>query len=130
MIIRVDKCSTFGIKKAYTKSVQYFPKLIINNSLIPVIEIGKSFCYLGRYFDYEMSDDKHKSELVSLLTNQMKEIDLKSLHPKKKFYSIAATFYRNSPGILLLHQFLKSGSLKTWTLYLCNTMKIYDTMIL
>ena len=63
MIIRVDKCSTFGIKKAFTRSVQYLPKLIINNSLIPVIEIGKSFCYLGRYFDYEMSDDEHKLEL-------------------------------------------------------------------
>ena len=66
MIIRVDKCSTFAIKKAFTKSVQYLPKLIINNSLTRVIEIGKSFCYLGRYFDYEVSDDKHKLELVSL----------------------------------------------------------------
>ena len=84
MIIRVDKCSTFGIKKALTKSVQYLPKLIINNSLIPVIEIGKSFCYLGRYFDYKMSDYKHKLEIVSLLTSQMKEIDLKPLHPKNK----------------------------------------------
>ena len=84
MIIHVDKCSTFGIKKALTKSVQYLPKLIINNSLIPVIEIGKSFCYLGRYFYYKMSDDKHKLELVPLLTSQMKEIDLKRLHPKNK----------------------------------------------
>ena len=84
MIIRVDKCSTFGIKKGLTKSVQYLLKLIINSSLIPVIEIGKSFCYLGRYFDYEMSDDKHKLESVSLLTSQMKEIDFKPLHPKNK----------------------------------------------
>ena len=35
MIIRVDKCSTFGIKKVITKSVQYLPKLLINNQLIP-----------------------------------------------------------------------------------------------
>ena len=110
MIIRVHKCPTFGIKKAFTKSVQYLPKLIINNSLIPVIEIGKS-----RYFDYEMSDDKHKLELVSLLSSQMKEIDLKPLHLKTRFYSTAYT------GILLLRQFLKPGSQKTWTLYLCNT---------
>ena len=40
MIIRVDKCSTFGIKKALTKSIQYLPKLIINNSLIPEIPIS------------------------------------------------------------------------------------------
>jgi hypothetical protein len=39
MIIRVDKCSTFGIKKAITKSVQYLPKLLINNNLIPTIKI-------------------------------------------------------------------------------------------
>ena len=84
MIIRVDKCCTFGIKKSLTKSVQYLPKLIIKNSIIPVIEMGKSFCYLGRYFDYEMSDNKHKLELVSLLTSKMKEIDLKPLHPKNK----------------------------------------------
>ncbi len=120
MIIRVDKCCTFGIKKSLTKSVQYLPILTIKNSLIPVIEMGKSPCYLGRYFDYEMSDNKHKLELVSLLTSKMKEIDLKPLHPKNNLYSIAATSYRNCPGILLLHQFLKPGSQKTWTLYLCN----------
>ncbi|CAB3996693.1 Hypothetical predicted protein [Paramuricea clavata] len=52
MIVRVDKCSTFGIKMALTKSVQYLHKLLINNAVIPSIELGKSFCYLGRYFDY------------------------------------------------------------------------------
>ena len=84
MITRVDKCSTFGIKKALTKSVQYLPKLIINKSIIPAIKSGKSFCYLGRYFNYEMTNNEHKSELVSLLTDLMKEIDLKPLHPKNK----------------------------------------------
>ena len=56
MIIRVDKCSSFGIKKHLSKSIQYQPKLFVNNQLIPRIEIGKSFCYLGRYFDFNMSD--------------------------------------------------------------------------
>ena len=45
MIIRVDKCSTFGIKKTLTKSVQYLPKLLINNQLIPKISIGEAFQY-------------------------------------------------------------------------------------
>ena len=62
----------------------YLPKLIINNSLIPAIELGKSFCYLGRYFDLEMTNNEHKLELVSLITNLMKEIYLKPLHPKNK----------------------------------------------
>ncbi|CAB3983193.1 partial [Paramuricea clavata] len=38
----------------------------------------------GRYFNYEMTNNEHKSELVSLLTDLMKEIDLKPLHPKNK----------------------------------------------
>ena len=31
-----------------------------------------------------MTNNEHKSELVSLLTDLMKEIDLKPLHPKNK----------------------------------------------
>ena len=120
MIVRVDKCSTFGIKKAITKSVQYLPKLLINNAVIPAIELGKSFCYLGRYFDYEMTNNEHKLELISLLTNLMKKIDLNPLHPKNKILLYNRYVYRNSPGILLLHQFQKPGFRKTWILYLRN----------
>ena len=54
MIIRVDKCSTFGIKKALTKSIQYLPKLLINKQLIPKINIGEAFQYLGRYFSFNI----------------------------------------------------------------------------
>ena len=99
MIIRVDKCSTFGIKKALTKSTQYLPKLIINNSLLPAIEIGKSFCYLGRYFDFEMSNNEHKSELMSNITKLLADIDLKPLHPKNKIVICSRYVSTNSPGI-------------------------------
>ena len=65
MIIRVDKCSTFGIKKATTKSIQFLAKLLISNQLIPKINIGESFQYLGRYCDFEMSNNNHKEELTN-----------------------------------------------------------------
>ena len=84
MIIWVDKCSTFGIKKATTKSIQFLPKLLINNRLIPKINTGESFQYLGRYFDFEMSNNNHKEELTSLVNEIMTDIDLKPLHPKNK----------------------------------------------
>ena len=84
MIIRVDKCSPFGIKKVLTKSVQYLPKLLINNGLIPTIKMGESFKYLGRFFDFDMSDQEHKSELMSLIDELMSDIDHKPLHPKNK----------------------------------------------
>ncbi|CAB3995187.1 Hypothetical predicted protein, partial [Paramuricea clavata] len=84
MIIRVDKCSTFGIRKQVTKSIQYLPKLFINNCLVPRVEFGKSFRYLGRYFDFNMSDEDHKSEVYDTLTNILNEIDDLPLHPKNK----------------------------------------------
>ena len=52
MIIRVDKCSTFGIKKAVTKSIQYLPKLFINNSVIPTTKLGET--KLGDNQPFEM----------------------------------------------------------------------------
>ena len=84
MIIRVDKCSTFGIKKTLTKSIQYLPKLLINKQLIPKINIGEAFQYLGRYFSFNMSDEHHKSELISLVEELMADIDSKTLHPESE----------------------------------------------
>ena len=53
----------FGIKKHSSKSIQYQPKLFINHLLVPRIEIGESFRYLGRYFNFNMSDENHQSEI-------------------------------------------------------------------
>ena len=86
MIIRVDKCFTFGIRKLCTKSVQYLPKLLINGVLIPCVEMGESFRYLGRFFDFNMSNNQHMSELTSLVQDLMNDIDIKPLHPKHKLF--------------------------------------------
>ena len=68
MIIRVDKCSTFAIKRALTKSIQYFPKLLINNCPVHTVKVGESFKYLGRFFDFNMSNElEHKLEIISLV---------------------------------------------------------------
>ena len=82
MLIRVDKCVTFAIKKTLTKSIQYLPKLLINNCPVPTVKIGESFKYLGRFFDFNMSNQEHKSELISLVNELMPDIDLAPLHPK------------------------------------------------
>lgn len=62
MIIRVDKFSTFGIKKGITNSVQSLPKLLINSLVIPTISNWETLKYLGRYFDVIMSNNDHKTE--------------------------------------------------------------------
>ena len=84
MLIRVDKCSTFGIKKSITKSIQYLPKLLINQNLIPAINLGASFKYLGRYFNFTMSDEDHKTDVTTLMDELMSDIHSKPLHPKNK----------------------------------------------
>ena len=84
MFIRVEKCSTFGIKKSTTKSIQFLPKLLINSVLIPTVKVGESLQYLGRYFNFNMSDDVHKSEIISLAEDLMSSIDSKPLHPRNK----------------------------------------------
>ena len=37
----------------------------LNDVLVPCVEMGESFRYLGRYFDFNMSNSQHTSELSS-----------------------------------------------------------------
>ena len=62
MVIRVDKCATFAMRKGSTKSTQFQPKPSINSELVSPVMNDDSFRYLGRYFDFHMSNGKHKSE--------------------------------------------------------------------
>ena len=64
--------------------IQYLPKLLINGVLIPCVEMGGSFRYLGRFFDFNMSNNQHMSELSSLVQDLMNDIEIKPLHPKHK----------------------------------------------
>ena len=49
MSIRVDKCTSFGVKKFSTRSIQIQPKLFINNEMVPPVITEESFKYLGRH---------------------------------------------------------------------------------
>ena len=46
--------------------------------------MGNSFCKLGRYFNYEMSDGEHKTELLDMFNDLMSKIDQLPLHPKNE----------------------------------------------
>ena len=60
MKIKLNKCVTC------TKSVQYLSKLLINGALVPCVEVGKSFRYLGRSFQLNMSNRQHMMPEMSL----------------------------------------------------------------
>ena len=84
MIIRVDKCKSFGIRKASTCSTQFQPNLFVNGKRVKPVEPGGSFKYLGRYFDYDMDDSEHKRELLQRTTEILKIVNCLPLHPRKK----------------------------------------------
>ena len=69
---------------ALSKSVQYLPKLLIDNQLIYPVNIDKPFEHLARFSDSRISDYQHKDELISLTNDLMTDIDAKPLHPKNK----------------------------------------------
>ena len=122
MKIPVDKCSTFGIQKHSTKSIQYKPKLLINNKLVPRIEIGESFRYLGRYFDFNMSDEKHKSELYELFNSTISKIDELPLNPQNKILLYSRYLFSKISWDLTV-----SDISKTW---ICETLDSRTTTYL
>ena len=52
--VRIDKCHVFDIKKIGTKSCQYCPYLSINRERILPVNIGDSFKYFGKYFNFNI----------------------------------------------------------------------------
>ena len=73
------------------------------------MEVGESFRYLGRYFDFNMSNNQHMSELSSLVQDLMCDIDEKPLHPKNKLL----LYSRYVLSKLSLH-FTVADISKTW----------------
>ena len=84
MIIRVDKCSTFKIKKVSTSSMQYLSKLLSNHGLVPTVGIGESFKYRGRHFNFTMDNHNHMSKVLDIFSGLMKKLDCIPCHPKNK----------------------------------------------
>ena len=85
MILRVDKCVTFGIRKFSSHSLQFQPKLFTDAELLPVVKNGESFKYFGRVFNVQMDNHQHKIHLESFLLDMLKLIDSLHILPKNRF---------------------------------------------
>ncbi|MCA9806233.1 MAG: hypothetical protein KC777_29900, partial [Cyanobacteria bacterium HKST-UBA02] len=81
LIVRVDKCSTFGIKKSATASMQYKPCLRLGHERIPAVEAGCSLKYLGKLFSFEMDCADIKTSLKETVLQYILKIDKLPLHP-------------------------------------------------
>ena len=84
MIIRVDKCKTFGTAKKGSQSKQFLPKIYVNKKLIPQVKLGESFTYLGRHYNFQMDEMKHRDSALQKSNELLKQIDDLPLHPKNK----------------------------------------------
>ena len=108
MIIRVDRCLTFSIKKAATSSIHYRPKLILNNSLVPAVGKNMPFKYLVRYFNFHMDNSDHMSILLDTINDLILKIDYLHCHPNKLLL-----YYRFVLSKLAWHLTIADLS-KTW----------------
>ena len=82
MLIRVDKCHAFSMKKVNSQSKQFQPKLYVNNKLIPPVKQDEH--YLERYFDFKMSNDKHKENLINTTKELLSTINNLPIYPRNK----------------------------------------------
>ena len=85
MVIRVDKCVTFGIRKFSSRSLQFQPKPSINSEVVPPVKKDESFKYLGRFFNFDMDNKGHKDFLISNLHTLLKRIETFNIHPRNTF---------------------------------------------
>ena len=93
LIICLDKCSAFRIKKNGNLSTQFKPYLKVNNEVIPPVKLNETFTYLGKTFSYTMSVDKVKAELISDFNSYIDTINRLPLHPKNKLNIITRYVY-------------------------------------
>ena len=84
MKIKDSKSHSYSICRKSTTSTQYKPKLYLDNAHVPPVKLDNCFTYLGRHFNFRMSDNKYKSKLIETTTDQTEIIDELPLHPKNK----------------------------------------------
>ena len=72
IIVWLDKCKTFRIKKNGVLSTQFKSYLTVNNELIPPLKMRNDFIYLGNSFSFDMNVDIQ----AGLVTDMNKYFDI------------------------------------------------------
>ena len=67
--------------------------MIINNEMIPPVQIGESFIYLGKSFSFDMSTEHEKNESITDFNKYISILNQLPLHPKNKLQVISKFIY-------------------------------------
>ena len=80
LIVRVDKCSVFGMRKSKSESVQYQPYVTMNRERFRPRGNGDSFTYLEKEFNFNMNCDRVKENLMKTIRDFTNRIDTTTIH--------------------------------------------------
>ena len=95
MIIRLDKCCTFGMLKIDGHYQQYEPAIFLNHGRIPTVAIGSSFTYLSKIFNFEMKKKEAKEQLLTRLRKLLKITSDLPIRPQLKLNILKRYIYSN-----------------------------------
>ena len=84
MIIRFDKCKTFGLAKIGSMAKQIYPKLFVNGEIITALKKTKASNTLVVNYNFAMSNENHKKILIEEVEDILSIIAKLPLHPKHK----------------------------------------------
>lgn len=84
MEIRLDKCNSFAMIKRNSVYCQILPTISINAGKIPPTQIGESFRYLGRIFDFDLKGELEKNDIVNKLTKLLQITTELKIRPQTK----------------------------------------------
>ena len=65
-------------------SMQFQPKRIVNNDIVPPVKGDDSFRYFGRHFNFSISHVMHIAELFEILELLVSNMDKLPIRPKNK----------------------------------------------
>src|SRR6218665_2450662 len=96
MSLRINKWTSFGMRKQEGLYQQSLPNLTVDNSRIPTVDLGASFKYLGKIFNFEMDNAEVKPQLVTRLSSILKITTNLKIKSQLKLKILKVTFRHNS----------------------------------
>jgi len=82
--VRVDKCTSFGMRKENSVYGQYKPLVFVGESIITSTEIGEDFKYLEKLFNMGMSTKTAEKILSDKICSHLQIFTNTTLNPQTK----------------------------------------------